>query len=208
MNTLTRLPSELSIKNIELREQDMARHPEVKEKDIIQAGVALEASGKIPNPGAIRAQLGFKGGLLRIKTVWLKYTEEREKSYLSEKQQQMQLESLPSEISENMGVITDKLTESLERLIVQAYQLSQEMFEKRLNAVQRDFENKAEYFDAYEKEIDTSLLKGEQELRESAAEAKSLAEQNASLIVENANLKGQLQALQRQLEKLELKISE
>lgn len=186
----------------------MARHPEVKEKDIIQAGIALEASGKIPNPGAIRAQLGFKGGLLRIKTVWLKYTDEREQSYLSEKQQQMHLESLPSEISENMGVITDKLTESLERLTVQAYQLAQEMFEKRLNAVQRDFENKAEYFNGYEKEIDASLLKSEQELRESAAEAKSLAEQNASLIVENAHLKGQLQAMQSQLEKLEIKISE
>lgn len=186
----------------------MARHPEVKEKDIIQAGIALEASGKIPNPGAIRAQLGFKGGLLRIKTVWSKYTDEREQSYLSEKQQQMQLESLPSEISDNMGVITVKLTESVERLTVQAYQLAQEMFEKRLNATHRDFENKAEYFDGYEKEIDASLLKSEQELRESAAEARSLADQNASLIVENANLKGQLQALQRQLEKLELKISE
>ena len=186
----------------------MARHPEVKEKDIIKAGIALEASGKIPNPGAIRAQLGFKGGLLRIKTVWFKYTDEREQSYLSEQRQQMQLESLPTEISDNMGVVTDKLTESLERLIVQAYQQAQEMFEKRLNSVQRDFENKADYFETYEKEIDACLSKSEQELSESAEEAKSLAAQNANLIVENANLKGQLQALQRQLEKLEIKISE
>jgi chromosome segregation ATPase len=186
----------------------MARHPEVKEKDIIKAGIALEASGKIPNPGAIRAQLGFKGGLLRIKTVWLKYTDEQEQSYLSEQRQQMQLESLPAEISDNMGVVTDKLTESLERLIVQAYQQAQEMFEKRLNAVQRDFENKADYFETYEKEIDACLSKSEQELSESVEEAKSLAAQNANLIVENANLKGQLQVLQSQLEKLEIKISE
>lgn len=183
----------------------MARHPEVKEKDIIKAGIALEISGKIPNPGAIRAQLGFKGGLLRIKTVWLKYTDEREQSYLSEQQQQLQLESLPSEISDNMGVITGKLTESVERLTVQAYQLAQEMFEKRLNAVQREFENKADYFDTYEKEIDACLARSEQELSETADEAKSLAGQNAKLIVENAHLKGQLQALQSQLEKLEIK---
>ena len=51
----------------------MARHPEVKEKDIIEAGLALEQKGKMPNPGAIRAQLGFKGGLLRIRDVWEKH---------------------------------------------------------------------------------------------------------------------------------------
>lgn len=185
----------------------MARHPEVKEKDIIQAGIALETSGKIPNPGAIRAQLGFKGGLLRIKTVWSKYTDEREQSYLSEQRQQMQLESLPSEISENMGVITVKLTESLERLTIQAYQIAQEMFEKRLNAATREFDSKGEYFDAYEKEIDACLRRSEQELVECADEAKSLAEHNAKLIVENANIQGQLQALKTQLEKLELKYS-
>jgi chromosome segregation ATPase len=186
----------------------MARHPEVKEKDIIQAGIALEASGKIPNPGAIRAQLGFKGGLLRIKKIWLNFTNEREQSYLSEQQQHMQLESLPSEISENMGIITSKLTESLERLTVQAYQIAHEMFEKRLNAVQRDFENKAEYFDVYEKEIDASLAQSEQELTECSNETKSLADQNAKLIVENAHLKGQLQALQNQVDKLEVRCSQ
>jgi chromosome segregation ATPase len=183
----------------------MARHPEVKEKDIIQAGLALENSGKLPNPGAIRAQLGFKGGLLRIKTVWANFIDEREKSYLEEKQQQFKLESLPSEISENMGVITSKLTESLERLTVQAYQIAQEMFEKRLNTVHRDLEQKAEYFANYEKEIDVSLTQSEKELQESASEARNLAEQNAQLIVENATLKGELKAMQAQIDKLEIK---
>jgi chromosome segregation ATPase len=185
----------------------MARHPEVKEKDIIQAGIALETSGKIPNPGAIRAQLGFKGGLLRIKTVWLKYTDEREGSYLSEQKQQMQLESLPIEISENMGIITSKLTESLERLTIQAYQIAREMFEKRLNANKTEFETRTEYFASYENEIDRSIAKNELDLRECADEAKTLADQNAKLIVENANLKGQIQALQHQVDRLEARCS-
>jgi chromosome segregation ATPase len=183
----------------------VARHPEVKESEIVKAGMALEASGKIPNPGAIRAQLCFRGGLLRIKTVWSKFIDEREQSYLSDKQQQLQLEALPTEISDNMGIITNKLTESLERLTVQAYQIAQEMFEKRLNANKAEFEAKAEYFDSYEKEIDLSIEQSEIELRDCSAEAKTLAAQNATLIVENANLKGQIQALQGQIDKLELK---
>jgi chromosome segregation ATPase len=185
----------------------MARHPEVKESEIIKAGMTLESAGKIPNPGAIRAQLGFRGGLLRIKTVWFKFTDEREQSYLSEKNQQLQLEALPIEISDNMGIITNKLTESLERLTVQAYQIAQEMFEKRLNANKTEFEAKAEYFESYEKEIDLSISRYELELRESAAEAKTLADQNAKLIVENANLKGQIQALHNQVDKLEARCS-
>lgn len=47
----------------------MARHAEVKEKEIIDAALILEKKGKIPNPGAIRAQLGFRGGLSRIRKV-------------------------------------------------------------------------------------------------------------------------------------------
>lgn len=185
----------------------MARHPEVKENEIIKAGMALEASGKIPNPGAIRAQLGFRGGLLRIKTLWSKFIDEREKSYLSEKQQQMQLEALPIEISENMEIITNKLTESIERLTVQAYQIAQEMFEKRLNTNKTEFEARAEYFESYEKEIDLSITKSELELRECIYEAKTLADQSAQLIVENANLKGQIQALQSQVDRLEARCS-
>lgn len=183
----------------------MARHPEVKESDIIKAGKVLEASGKIPNPGAIRAQLGFKGGLLRIKTVWSKFIDEREQSYLSDKQKQLQLEALPTEISENMGVITNKLTESLERLTVQAYQIAQELFERRLNASQSEYQAKVDYFESYEKEIDSNIAQSERELSECSAEAKNLADQNAKLIVENANLKGQLQALQSQIDKLEIR---
>lgn len=39
----------------------MARHAEIKEKEIIEAGCVIQQRGKVPNPGAIRAQLGFRG---------------------------------------------------------------------------------------------------------------------------------------------------
>lgn len=45
----------------------MARHAEVKEQDIIDAGVALENSGKRANSGSIRVKLGNRGGFSRIK---------------------------------------------------------------------------------------------------------------------------------------------
>lgn len=181
----------------------MARHPEVKQSDIIQAGLALEKTGKIPNPGAIRAQLGFKGGLLRIKKVWESHIDEREQSYVAEKRQHFELEALPLEISENMGVITSKLTESIERSTVQAYQLAQSVFEKRLNSYHRDLEAKTTYFASYEKEIDDSLKQSENELLSSIEESKKLAEQNANLIVENATLKGELKAVSERLQKFE-----
>jgi hypothetical protein len=47
----------------------MARHPEVKEKEIISAALRLAEYGKTPNPGAIRVELGHKGGLVRIRQV-------------------------------------------------------------------------------------------------------------------------------------------
>ena len=51
----------------------MARHPEVSEQQIIDAGLALEKRGKRPNAGAIRVQLGDRGGLARIKSIWENY---------------------------------------------------------------------------------------------------------------------------------------
>ena len=56
----------------------MARHPEVSEQQIIDAGLALEKRGKRPNAGAIRVQLGDRGGLARIKSIWEAYQGNRD----------------------------------------------------------------------------------------------------------------------------------
>ena len=77
----------------------MARHPEVKEKEIIEAALALEKLGKIPNPGAIRAKLGFKGGLVRIRNVWDKHLTKRSGNE-DEKEDQLSLEDLPSDLAD------------------------------------------------------------------------------------------------------------
>ncbi|WP_233269073.1 hypothetical protein [Paraglaciecola sp. L1A13] len=65
----------------------MARHPDVQEKDIIQAGRELEDMGKKPNPGAIRAQLGYHGGLMRIKSIWEAFVKKESKSFYLSKAQ-------------------------------------------------------------------------------------------------------------------------
>jgi hypothetical protein len=174
----------------------MARHAEVKEKEIINAGLILEQKGKLPNPGSIRAQLGFRGGLSRIRRVWESYLEKRG-DLASEEQSDLRMEDLPSEISHAFQYLIANQKQTLEGIVLQMYQRCQALFEKRLDEHVKNYELRLQYMKECEISADESIQRLEEEINSLQAESKDLASQNARLIVENAEAKGKLIAYQR-----------
>lgn len=177
----------------------MARHAEVKEKEIIEAALVIEQKGKIPNPGAIRAQLGFRGGLLRIRRVWEAYQEKRD-GVQTDDDTQLNIDDLPTELSDAFGYLVSNQKRTLEGLVVQAYTRCQAMFEKRLDEHMSNHSENMAYFKESEASADESIKRLEDELRTVHTEVKELADQNAKLILENAELKGQVKAFEQSLQ--------
>jgi hypothetical protein len=176
----------------------MARHPEVKEKDIIEAGLALEQKGKMPNPGAIRAQLGFKGGLLRIRDVWEKH-QAKHSCGLTDNDYQSAFEDLPTEIADATEELIMQQKVKLEHLVVCAFQRCQSLFDKRLDDHLSKHDQQIAFYREYETSADTSINKLDDEAKELQSELKLLAEQNAKLLIENAKLSGQVAAFEKTL---------
>ncbi|WP_371194633.1 DNA-binding protein [Glaciecola sp. SC05] len=176
----------------------MARHPEIKEKDIIEAGLALEEKGKMPNPGAIRAQLGFRGGLIRIRDVWNKH-QAKQIGAISTDEHQMLLEDLPSEIADATEQLIVQQKTQLERLVVCAFQRCQSLFDKRLDDHLSKHNQQMAFYKDYETNVDVSIKKLEDDAKDMQTELKDLAEQNAKLLIENAKLAGQVAAFERAL---------
>jgi hypothetical protein len=109
----------------------MARHPEVKEKEIIEAALALELKGKTPNPGAIRASLGYRGGLIRIRDIWETYNAKRAGSLGEIDSQELTLDDLPTDISDAASQMISRQREQLELLVISAFRRCQKLYEKR-----------------------------------------------------------------------------
>lgn len=172
----------------------MARHPEVKEKDIIDAALALEKTGKIPNPGAIRAALGQKGGLVRIRDVWNKYNAKRNSNFGEIDSRHLSLDDLPSEISDSAVQLIAGQREQLEHLIVTAFQRCQTLYEKRVDDLTIKFETNLDYYREYESTADESITLLETDMTSLQTELKDLAEQNANLLIENSKLAGKVAA--------------
>lgn len=174
----------------------MARHPEVKERDIVEAGLALEKKGKMPNPGAIRAELGFKGGLLRIRDVWEKY-QAKQHGDTAFAENRLTLEDLPSEISDATQQLIEQQKSQLERLVICAFQRCQSVFDRRLDDHLATHDEQLAFYREYELSADNSIQKLENELKDLQSEVKELAEQNASLLIENSKLTGQVTAFEK-----------
>lgn len=179
----------------------MARHAEVKEKEIIEAGQAIQQRGKVPNPGAIRAQLGFRGGLARIRRVWEGHLEKH--GSLHKEEVNIGIGDLPSELADACQYLLSNQQTTLEALMVQAYSRCQSMFEKRLDEHISQHAESLQYYANCEISADESIQMLEDESRSLNKELNRLAEQNAKLIVENAELKGQLKAFEQSLDLLE-----
>lgn len=170
----------------------MARHPEIPDKAIIQAGKELEELGKTPNPGSIRAHLGYRGGLLRIKSVWHCFVQQRQQKLLPESQSELTFEALPDTYADNAGELIKKLNTALEQLVIEAYQHSSKVFEKRMQDIEsRERLKQSQWADA-EAEADKSISRLEDEVSELQKELTHLADQNAKVLLENAELRGRL----------------
>lgn len=176
----------------------MARHAEVKEKEIIDAALALEQKGKAPNPGAIRAQLGFRGGLARIRRVWEAH-KEKHKQTEDYEDGQLTIDDLPAELSDACNYLVTNQQKTLENLVIQAYIRCQSIFEKRINEYNERHDESLRHFKESELSADESIERLESELRSLQTEAKELADQNAKLILENTEMKGKVKAYEQSL---------
>jgi len=179
----------------------MARHAEVKEKEIIEAGIAIEKTGKLPNPGAIRAKLGFRGGLLRIRAIWEKYVAEKDNRIGGDKPTELSFTDLPSELAEASNALIDKQKYHLEQTVLHAYQRCQALFEKRLDDQINHHANAISYYAEYEKNADESIQKLEMHNGDLQSENTDLNYEVRNLTVENAKLKGSIAAFERLLHK-------
>jgi predicted RNase H-like nuclease (RuvC/YqgF family) len=180
----------------------MARHPDVKEKEIIEAAMALEAKGKMPNPGAIRAQLGFRGGLVRIRDVWAKHQAKLGDSAALQDGNQLSLEDLPTELADATSTLINQQQAQLEQIVVASYQRCQSLFDKRLDEHIAKFDSDISFYREYELSADESITRLEADLRELQDELKALADQNATLLINNSQLSGQLLAFEKALPKV------
>ncbi|MGS2719331.1 DNA-binding protein [Paraglaciecola aestuariivivens] len=181
----------------------MARHPEVKEKEIIEAALALQNKGKIPNPGAIRAKLGFRGGLVRIRDVWAKHQAKQVGGVGGcGDDAKLSLGDLPSEIADAITALILQQKEQLEQIAIASYQRSQILFERRLDECVVKHDLDIEFYRDYELNADESISKLEAELKEMQVELKGLADQNATLLISNAKMSGQLLVFEKALPKV------
>lgn len=174
----------------------MARHAEIKEKDIIAAGEAIEKGGKIANPGAIRAKLGFKGGLLRIKRVWEQH-KESVLSSIENDDNSIALSDLPSEIIDAVNEMIEKQRFHLEQIVIHSYQRCQVVFERRLAESTAKFKELSVYYSDYEAQADESIQRLESELKSSIKKLAESEQQIEKLRLENSRITGSLEALQR-----------
>ena len=170
----------------------MARHPEVSDESIINAGIAIEKLGKVPNPGAIRAKLGYRGGLLRIKSIWNEYLLTREGELVSSSGKDLTLESLPEEYASNAQILLEKLQRAMEQIFVEGYVKSRDLFDARLTTLERAHQEKMSAFSESEMNADQCIAQMEMEVNEYMSECNNLAKQNADLLLVNSELRGRL----------------
>lgn len=172
----------------------MARHPEVSEQQIIDAGLELEKRGKRPNAGAIRVQLGDRGGLARIKTIWETYYENRTDPLYKSSKDDLTFDSLPNAYAENAQTLIEKVTSAMKHMAIASYLDAQQLFERRLKSLEASHESALQYCRESEQAADECVQKLEEELDELQTELEGLAQQNAKLLIENAEMRGKLEA--------------
>jgi hypothetical protein len=170
----------------------MARHPEVKEKEIISAALRLAEYGKTPNPGAIRVELGHKGGLVRIRQVWESYQAKNASLATTDSHIEFSFDDLPTDITDTATHLIAQQKYHLETLVVNSFQRCQLMFEKRSDDIIEKHQKPILFYTDYEKNADLSIYKIESELLDLQSELKILVQKNTQLLIENSRLIGRL----------------
>ena len=184
----------------------MARHAEVKEQDIIDAGVALENSGKRANSGSIRVKLGNKGGFVRIKEVWENHVSNRGAGD-SDIDSDTDIE-LPAEIQDNLERNSKQAVKNLEAITVNSFKVAQQIAEKRVSSTIEEYKAKIEDFEESEQQAGIALEACDAQISDLHDELESLQTKNEKLLSENSHLSGQISSAVDRINALEKKESE
>jgi len=184
----------------------MARHAEVKEEDIIDAGVALENSGKRANSGAIRVKLGNRGGFARIKEVWENHVKTREDA--NETSEDDGNIELPSEIQESLERNIKQAVKNLENITVNSYKVAQQIAEKRVSSTIDEYKAKIDDFEESEQQAGVALEACDEQISNLYDEIENLQGKNEKLLSENSHLSGQMSSAVERINELEKKESE
>jgi len=184
----------------------MARHAEVKEQDIIDAGIALENSGKRANSGSIRVKLGNRGGFARIKEVWEQYATNRETDDLNS-DNDADIE-LPAEIQESLERNIKQAVKNLEGITINSYKVAQQIAEKRVSSTIDEYKAKIDDFEESEQQAGIALEACDLQISDLHDEIENLQTKNEKLLSENSHLSGQMSSAVERINDLEKKESE
>jgi chromosome segregation ATPase len=184
----------------------MARHAEVTEQEIINAGTALESTGKRANSGSIRVKLGNRGGFSRIKEVWGKHVTNRESDDLSSDNDE-DIE-LPAEIQECLERNIKQAVKNLEGITVNGYKVAQQIAEKRVSSTIDEYKAKIDDFEESEQQAGIALEACDEQIADMNDEIEQLQIKNEKLLSENSHLSGQISSAVNRINDLEQKESE
>ncbi|MGK0234712.1 MAG: hypothetical protein ACI9EK_001238 [Psychroserpens sp.] len=126
----------------------MSRPPEVTEKEIIDAGIALEERGRFPNPGAIRGELGNKGSFTRINKIWENYVQSREACDTPD-ENDTEID-LPADILENLENNIKQAIKNTKNITISSFKSAQKIAEKRIFSTIEEYKSKVAYFEESE----------------------------------------------------------
>ena len=184
----------------------MARHAEVKELDIINAGIALESLGKRANSGSIRVKLGNRGSFARIKEVWEKHISNRD-SEDSDFVSDTDIE-LPAEIQDNLERNSKQAVKNLEAITVNSFKVAQQIAEKRVSSTIEEYRAKIEDFEESEQQAGIALEACDVQIASLNDELEDLQTKNEKLLSENSHLSGQISSAVNRINELKNKESE
>ncbi|AWB57843.1 DNA-binding protein [Colwellia sp. Arc7-D] len=184
----------------------MARHAEISKEEIIKAGVAIENAGKRPNSGAIRVQLGNRGGFARIKEVWESYANERSSESLSN-DNETDIE-LPTEIQENLDINVKRAIKNLKDITINSYKVAQRLAEKRVSSTIEEYKSKIESFEESEQQAGIALEACDDKIADLYDELEQLQTKNEKLLSDNSHFSGQIESAMKRITDLEKKENE
>ncbi|MDX2371032.1 MAG: DNA-binding protein [Colwellia sp.] len=178
----------------------MGRIAEFSDQQIIDAGDAISAEGKLVSTFAIRNRLNG-GSSDRIKAVWSRYVAQKE-SVIEENIPDI---DLPTEIAETLEKNQETAKNQLKKLAIESYKVAQQIAEKRVKSTIDDYQTKILEYEESENQASLALESSDKKNDELESEIEALQSRNENLVAENSKLSGVLESNNHRLKQLEAK---
>ena len=178
----------------------MGRKAEFSDKQIIDAGKAIEAEGKPISTFAIRNRLNG-GSSERIKTVWAEYTAQQA-TIIEEEIPDIEL---PTEIAEKLEKNQQTAKNQLEKLALESFKVAQQVAEKRVKSTIDDYQSKIIEYEESENQASIALESSDKKIDDLENDIDLLQSKNETLVAENSKLLGLMQANNARIKQLEAK---